>query len=168
MGWFSQARAAVAAAAAAGACLMATAPAKADPLPKGGMTLQEVDAWLKGVGFSTIDNAEHNFVVIKVGTANVVVFLGDCENQRCQSLQYFYGVHFPNGVRPDDASAALFMNGWNHKFRWAKAYATETRDTALEMDYSLTPGVDGEALNHSLIQFLGVIAVFNAYLASKG
>jgi len=168
MGWFSKARLAVAAGAGALA-LAASGQAAADPLPAGGMTLQEVDAWLQSNGFSTTDDAEHHEVLTKLGTAKIAVFLTDCDSQRCQSLQFFDGLSYPNGVRPDDGSAAVLVNGWNRHFRWTKAWVNELRYPVLEMDVSLSPGVDKDALNHSLITYVQSITLFNYYLnANKG
>ena len=131
--------------------------------------LQEVDAWLQSNGFSTTDDAEHHEVLTKLGTAKIAVFLTDCDSQRCQSLQFFYGLSYPNGVRPDDGSAAVLVNGWNRHFRWTKAWVNELRYPVLEMDVSLSPGVDKDALNHSLITYVQSITLFNYYLnANKG
>ena len=121
--------------------------------------------WLQSAGLQTTVNTEHNFIVASFSGQKIVVAPSDCENGRCRSIQYLYALRFQNGLRADAASAAMVMNAWNTNYRWVKGFADEDRDPALEMDFSLAPGVDTEALNKSLVIFLGGIEVFHQFLS---
>jgi hypothetical protein len=164
MAWIS--RAGPALAAAFGAWALAGSVAYAGtPLPHDGMTLQEVQAWLTGLGLQSAVNTEHSLVAVRVNNQLVGVFVSDCQTSgRCRSLQYYYGITFPNGVKPDDASAAVFINGWNMRYRWVRAFVDQQRNPAMEMDFSLTPGVDSDALTTSMITFVGAMPLFSSYL----
>jgi hypothetical protein len=151
---------------AAGIVVSGAAAAKADPLPNEGVTLQEVDGWLKAGGFQTQPEAQNNLVVAKYNDQIFVVGLGDCQNQHCQSLTYFYGIKFDNPPKGDDPSTALFLNGWNANYRWAKASMQDSKNIAIDMDVSLNPGGNTDQLNESLKIFLGAIQTFRGFLAN--
>jgi hypothetical protein len=153
-------------AAVAGGLVLAGGAAHATPLAAEGLTLQEIQAWMTAEGFTTTINVEHNYVLAEAGSDKVAVFAGDCRNLHCRSIQYFFGINFNGqGVAPDDASALKIANDWNLRYRWARAAIGPNRDIAITYDFALTPNVDSESLNHSLITFLGSIPVFRTYLS---
>ncbi len=151
----------------AGATISAAGMAKADPLPANGMTAEDVNSWLRAKGCETQVGDKGDYVACKANNHVFVAFLADCENSRCKSMQFFYGIKFDNGVRPDDASADAFINAWNLNYRWIKASVTPTRDVALEMDYLMSPGGTTEGLNGSLGIFLTGVGVFQNYVDGK-
>lgn len=163
MAWTSRARLALTAALAASALAAGTAHA-GTPISKDGMTVEEVHAWLTGLGLPTTVNTEHGFITANIGNQVIVVVPTDCQNDHCRSLIYYYGITYQNGVRPDDASANALMNGWNIKYRWARSFVDDKRNPAIAMDFSVAPGVDTDALSVSLIDFVESMPLFRAYL----
>jgi hypothetical protein len=156
-------------AAAAAFVMLAAGSVQAAPIPKGGLTLQETEAWLKAGGVDAAADAKDNAVVVKLGDNQlVVVFMGDCKDGRCSSLQYFYGVQFEKGVAPDDATAAILMNKWNATHRWLRSYVDKDRNPIIEMDVPLSPGVDSDGLDASFGLFLGGVDVFRSFLRTDG
>jgi hypothetical protein len=168
MAWISRARLALAGALAASALAAGTAHA-ATPIPKEGLTLQEMQAWLQGLGLPVTVNTEHGFLTAQVnvqglGLQTIAIFPSDCANDHCRSLIYFYGISYTGGIRPDDASAAVLMNGWNIKYRWARAFVNEDRNPAIAMDFATSPGIDTDGLTSSLIVFVESMPLFRQYL----
>jgi len=140
--------------------------ARADDMPQGGMTLQQVSDWLAGDGLkSQVDPAEHA-LVFNFSGQNIVITMGDCAaDGRCRSLQYYYGIHFEHGLAPDDSAAAVVMNNWNRDHRWTRAYADKDRDPCLEMDVSLVSGMGSDGLNDSLKIFLLSMTGFRKFVS---
>jgi hypothetical protein len=165
MAWTSRARLALAALGAS--ALMAGAAHAGTPIPKEGMSLAEVQTWLQGLGLPTKVSDDKSFFAATVGNQVILVIPTDCANDRCRSLIYFYGISYPTGVRPDDASAHALMNGWNIKYRWARAFVNDQRNPAIAMDFAVSPGVDTDALNTSLIDFVESMPLFRQYLDQK-
>ncbi len=157
-------RAAMAAAAGLAALALAAGTAQAAPLPAGGMTLEDAQAWLKSGGLDATIDASINAVIVKGGDQTLVVFLADCKDSRCASLQYFYGIRFDGGLTADDASTAVIMNRWNRSHRWLRGYADPSRNVVVEMDVQISPGLDTNGLNESIRTFIGGIGVFQQYL----
>jgi hypothetical protein len=142
--------------------------ARADPLASAGMTVEDINSWLRTKGCDTAVGDKGDYVVCKMKGYQYVVFTADCENQHCKSLQFFYGISFDNkGVKPDHAAAAEFINGWNTNYRWVKAWVDENRDVGLETDFLVSPGGTTDGLNGTLDLFLGGVGVFSDYLDGK-
>jgi hypothetical protein len=160
---------ALAVAAALGASALTAGAAQAGkPIPEAGMTLDEIGVWLKARGLEvTKIDPSVSLVAAKLKDQKVAVFGLDCKDGRCRSLQYYYGIRYQNGVRPDEASALGVVNTWNKKYRWVKAWTDDERNPGIEMDVSLSPGGDTDALNASLETFEGAISLFRSYLTPK-
>lgn len=149
------------------AVMTAGGSAFADPLNKDGMTVEDVNSWLRAKGCDTSVGEKGDYVACKVNNHVFAVFMSDCAAGRCRSLLYFYGISFQNGVKPDDASADAFINAWNVNYRWIRASVDDKRNVNLEMDYLLSPGGTTENLNAGLDIFLGGVNVFGQYLNGK-
>jgi hypothetical protein len=141
--------------------------ARADPLPSAGMTVEDINSWLRTKGCDTAVGDKGDYVVCKLKDDGFAVFMYDCENQHCKALQFFSGIKFDKGVKPDDAQAAAFVNKWNTSYRWIKAWVDESRNVGLETDFLVSPGGTTEGLNGTLELFMSGREVFADYVNGK-
>jgi hypothetical protein len=153
----------------AGTAVMAVgapAPARADPLPANGMTLSDLNSWLRGQGCQTTMVEKESAVVCQINSDNsIIVFANDCTNGSCKSIEYFAGVKYEGGgVRPDDGSAAVLVNGWNLNHRWIRASVDADRNVHLESEFLLVPKVDSDTLALSLALFIKFVPDFLQYV----
>jgi Putative bacterial sensory transduction regulator len=131
---------------AAGALALAfgfSSMAGAKDLPAGGVTWQDVTAWLQSQGYKAQmkgSGSEQNIESAADG-GPFHIYLYDCKGARCGSLQ------FSEGFDTKGAFNAAKMNDWNQHNRWARAHVDKTNDPWLEMDCDLTPGGTYELLN---------------------
>ena len=118
-------------------------PASMRPIPDGGLTIEEVSAWLEGEGYAV------KFVTGESGRPHIEtnsqgfplnIFLGNCKSERCASLELAAG--FSTGGKFDVSQ----INGWNYDNRWCRAYYDDDKDPWLRMNIDLWPGGTYEAL----------------------
>jgi hypothetical protein len=133
-------------------------------LPDGGMTVNDVVGWLQGIGYSAEivadkDGAQH--VRTSVGGTNFGVYMFDCKDGRCGSIQ------FSAGFATHGAFDTSRMNQWNLDSRWARGYFDSVNDPWVEMDVDLTPGGTYELLNDELATWKGTLARFTNRFALK-
>jgi hypothetical protein len=133
----------------AAALILTLAPtaASARDLPDDGMTINDVVGWLQGAGYSAEivpdkDGAQH--VRTSIGGTNFGVYMFDCKDARCGSIQ------FAAGFATHGAFDISRMNQWNRENRWARGYYDSVNDPWVEMDVDLTPGGTYELLNDEL------------------
>jgi hypothetical protein len=114
------------------------------PIPDGGLTIEEMSAWLESEGYTV------KFVTGESGRRHIEtntqgfplnIFLGDCKGERCSSLELAAG--FSTGGKFDVSQ----INGWNYDNRWCRAYYDDDKDPWLRMNVDLFPGGTYEALN---------------------
>lgn len=119
-------------------------PASIRPIPDGGLTVEEVAAWLEGEGYTakivTGESGKRHIVTNSQGSP-LNIFLGDCKDERCASLELAAG--FSTGGKFDISH----INSWNYDNRWCRAYYDEVKDPWLRMNIDLSPGGTYEALN---------------------
>ena len=137
--------------------LLAAAPASARDIPGAGVSIDDIVAWLHGAGYSAQivpDSNGESHVKTSSGGTNFGVYLFDCKEGRCGSIQFAAGFathgHF-------DVSR---MNEWNHDNRWARGYFDSTNDPWVEMDVDLTPGGTYELLDDELSTWNNTLARF--------
>jgi hypothetical protein len=113
-------------------------------IPEGGLTIEEVAAWLEGEGYAPkVVTGESGKRHIETNTQGfpLNIFLGDCKGERCTSLELAAG--FATGGKFDISQ----INGWNYDNRWCRAYYDSDKDPWLRMNIDLWPGGTFEALN---------------------
>jgi len=119
-------------------------PGSVRPIPDGGLTVEEVAAWLEGEGYTskivTGENGSRHIVTNSQGSP-LNIFLGDCKGERCASLELAAG--FSTGGKFDITQ----INSWNYDNRWCRAYYDDVKDPWLRMNIDLSPGGTYEALN---------------------
>jgi hypothetical protein len=140
-------------------------PAPAPPsapthaIPDHGLTLEDVVAWLQGAGYSakvvTSENGKRHIVSSSEGSP-FNVFTGDCNGERCASLEFAAG--FSTGGKFDIS----LINDWNNNNRWCKAYYDNVNDPWLGMDIDLWPGGTYESLNDQFTTWNSTLGRFIA------
>lgn len=120
------------------------APAPTHAIPDGGLTIEEIVAWLQSAGYVakvvTAENGKRHIVSNTQGTP-FNVFMGDCKGERCASIELAAG--FSTGGKFDFTQ----LNDWNNNNRWCRSYYDDVKDPWLEMDIDLSPGGTYESLN---------------------
>ncbi len=127
------------------------------PIPDGGLTIEEVAAWLGSEGYGV------KFVTGQSGKPHIEsntqgfplnIFLRDCKGERCASLELAAG--FATNGKFDISQ----INAWNYDNRWCRAYYDEVNDPWLRMNIDLWPGGTYEALNDRFAAWNRTLARF--------
>jgi len=114
------------------------------PIPDGGLTVEEVAAWLEREGYSA------KFITGESGKRHIEsstqgfplnIFFGDCKAERCACLELATG--FATNGKFDISQ----INAWNYNNRWCRAYYDDVNDPWLKMNIDLWPGGTYESLN---------------------
>jgi hypothetical protein len=148
-------RAFIAAAGALALTLMCGA-AEARDMPAGGLTIDDVVAWLQSGGYKAEVTSDNNgkHVESASGGTNFGVYMYDCKDDRCGSIQFAAGWQTHGNFETGR------MNEWNRANRWARGYYDSSNDPWLEMDVDLTPGGTYELLNDELATWNTTLAHF--------
>ena len=146
---------------AAMALALLPAVAAAKDLPAGGLTLEEIQAWLHDAGLTaeiqTADDGMRNIYSSTDGS-NFHIYPYDCKQERCGSLQFAVGFDTKGALNADK------MNDWNRDNRWAHAYVDKVNDPWLDYDVDLTPGGTYEMLNDQLGIWRDSLGRFRKYI----
>lgn len=133
------------------------APVSMHPIPQGGLTIEDLVAWLQSAGYSakvvTAESGKRHIVSAAQGTP-FNVFVGDCQGERCASMNFAAG--FATGGKFDVSQ----LNDWNGNNRWCRAYYDNVNDPWLEMDIDLWPGGTYELLNDQFACWNDRLAAF--------
>ena len=159
-------RLAMKAAAAAMMVLLGAAPALARPLPSGGLTRQEVAAWLEGKGYDaeihTGDRSGEVIITSKISDVNYDIFFYGCARERCTSVEFLAG------WTPADAVTLTELNAWNAKRRYAFGYRDDEENLWVQIDVDLAPGGSWELLDANLSRWGDVVASYKSFVDSGG
>jgi hypothetical protein len=123
--------------------LAATPMAHAKDIPSDGMTFDDAAAWLRDQGLEakiTTDGAGNKNVQTATGGIRFGVYLLDCSNDRCGSMQ------FAANWAASAKISGTRVNEWNRTKRWARAYLDGSNRLWVEFDADLTPGGTYELL----------------------
>lgn len=129
------------------------------PIPEGGLSLEEIVAWLQSGGYSAkVVTAESGNRHILSNTQGVPfdVFTPGCMSGRCTSLSLV--IAFSTKGKFDVSQ----LNEWNSDVPWCKAYYDTVNDPCLDMDIALWPGGTFESLNDQFLTFNSVLGKFIA------
>ena len=120
----------------------ASSPMRA--IPDGGLTIEEMAAWLEGEGYAvkfvTGESGKRHIETNSQGSP-LNIFFGDCKGERCAALEFAAG--FSTHGKFDVSQ----INGWNYDNRWCRAYYDGDKDPWLKMNINLSPGGTYEALS---------------------
>jgi len=131
------------------ALLLLPGVAVARDLPSGGLTLDEIMAWLQNdvhvpAAYDTSSDGTKN-IKVSVDGGNFHIYTYDCKGgDRCGSLQFSAGYDTKGAWSPGP------MNDWNRDNRWVHAYVDKVNDPWIEYDVDLTPGGTYELLGDEL------------------
>ena len=143
-------------------CLAPTV-ASARDLPTGGVTLADVQTWLLAHGLNaaikTSSDGKQHVSVTSTKDPDFGVYLFDCKDGRCGSLQ-FSGGFVTHGAYPPGP----LLNNWNRDKRWGRAYSDSVNDPWVEMDVDLTPGGVYELLDDNLDTWQAILRSFATYI----
>lgn len=138
--------------------------AEARDIPAGGLTYEEVAAWLRDSGFpakvepdpTTGAAPDSRIVSSSVDGVNFDVYFYACSAGRCGSIQYAAGWTSSPGS-PDRIGA------WNRDKRYIRAYTTKGQYWA-EYDVDVDPG-SYEQLAHSLVRWRQAVDDYKTYMS---
>jgi Putative bacterial sensory transduction regulator len=141
--WVQTMRQLIVAGAAALALCLSSTPAVARDIPDGGLTLEQVAAWLQAAGYKAEIQTEGGKRNIYSGAEGNAFHISqyDCKGDVCGSLQFWVGFDTKGAFSTDR------INTWNRENRWLRAYVDKVNDPWLEMDVDLTPGGTYENLS---------------------
>jgi hypothetical protein len=127
------------------------------PIPDGGLTMEEIVAWLQSGGYSakvvTADNGKRHIVTNAHGTP-FDIFTPGCASGRCASIEIVVAFS-----RKGKFNISL-LNEWNSEVPWCKAYYDSVNDPCLDMDIALSPGGTYESLNDQFSTWNTVLGRF--------
>jgi Putative bacterial sensory transduction regulator len=135
-------------------------------MPNGGMTYDDVAAWLREHGKDatmSTDSLGNKRVASSADGVKFFVYLFDCKNDRCGSIQFATGPH-------SSASGKLELeriNEWNKTKRWARAYLNGPNSLWLEADFDLVPGGSYELLNDEMATWQKALAAIKPFFGLK-
>jgi hypothetical protein len=133
------------------------AAALTHPIPDGGLTLEEVIAWLQSGGYAakvvTREDGKRHIESWSQGTL-FNIFTPGCQSGRCGSLELVFA--FSSKGKFDVSR----LNEWNSDVPWGKAYYDTVNDPCLDMDISLSPGGTFESLNDQFATWNNVLSTF--------
>ncbi len=129
------------------------------PIPDGGLTLEEVLAWLESGGYQakvvTAESGKRHIETRSQGTL-FNIFTPGCQSGRCASLELVFA--FSTNGKFDISQ----LNKWNSEIPWCKAYYDTVNDPCLDMDIALWPGGTYESLNNRFAAWNNILARFIA------
>jgi hypothetical protein len=146
------------------AFVLATTPcAQAKDIPSDGMSYEDVAIWLKGRGYQAqiaTDSLGNKIVKTTVDGNPFSVYMFDCKNDRCGSIQFAFGPRSQKG-----GFDLKRLNEWNKVKRWSRAYVNP--DLWIEGDFDLTPGGSYELLNDNLDTWLKSMTESKTFFGAK-
>jgi hypothetical protein len=131
--------------------------ASARDVPAGGLTLDDVVAWLQSQGYKAELVTDSDGKVHVSSASDGVkfgVYMFDCSGDHCGSIQFAAG--FATHGKFDTSQ----MNAWNRGSRWARGYFDSTNDPWVEYDIDLTPGGTYELLDDEFATWRSTLARF--------
>lgn len=139
------------------AAAAAPPPVALHAIPDGGLTLEEVVAWLQSGGYSAkVVTAEggKRHIVSNAHGSTFNIFTPGCLSGRSTSIELLFA--FSSRGKFDVSK----LNEWNSNVPWCKAYYDTVNDPCLDMDISLSPGGTYESLNDQFATWNSVLGTF--------
>lgn len=141
-------------------------PAEARDLPSGGMTADEVAAWLRDQNYPATVKPDpttpgDQIISSTVDGINFDIYMYQCQSNRCRSLQYAAG--WSSTVMTADR-----VNAWDRENRYCRAYMASSGAVWCEFDIDIDPGGTYESLTNSLARWREVLGVFKRKMVDGG
>ena len=133
-------------------------PAPMHFIPDGGLTVEEVVAWLESGGYpAKVVTGKSGRPHISTNTQDTsIVVMFEVEGGRCAYLNFVAGFSIAGKF---DISE---VNAWNYENRWCTACYTGVKDPGLAMCIALSPGGTYESLNHQFATWNRTLGKFIA------
>ena len=147
------------------ATLLIAAPAVARPLPTGGLTRQEMAAWLLDQGYSAeIHNDKGGVSIISstIGPVNYDIYFNDCSGARCQTLEFLAGWTPANSITLDE------LNAWNATKRFVFGYRDKDLNLWVQTDIDIGSGGVWEEVTASLARWEDGATDFKGFIDRGG
>ncbi|MDZ4370689.1 MAG: YbjN domain-containing protein, partial [Phenylobacterium sp.] len=126
--------------------------AEARPIPKDGLAIEDVIAFLKAEGFEPkVERGDDGTRYVQAELPNGVKFevdLYDCADNKCRALQFLSSFDLKEPLGAEKA------NAWNQSKRYVRVYLDESGDPIFAYDANVAPGGTFEALQDDLDVFL--------------
>jgi hypothetical protein len=143
------------------ALILGAGAASARDLPPGGLTRQDVAAWLQqhGLKGDIHNDSSGESIVSSTSPAgvNFDVYFFACSGERCASIQY------AGGWTPLALGTPDRINTWNRDKRYVRAYLDKSNNVWGEYDVDIDPGGSWEQMDKSLSRWESQIADFKTY-----
>lgn len=135
--------------AAAAAVLCAWTPAVAEPLTRGGITMEEIAGLMRARGMPTlvsVDDSGDPKVVSKINGVNfdVICYPKAANSDLCGSIQFSAAFDLEDGTTHDR------INVWNRSRRYGQAWLDEDMDPYVDMNLELERGASTELIDEYL------------------
>ncbi len=129
--------------------------------PAGGLTTDDVAAWLRSLGYSaqitTLHDGSHEIRSASSGI-NFYIHFYDCHGPRCASLQFYAGFN------THGTFDVVKANTWNSTERWTRVHSDKRNDPWLEMDVDLYPGGNFVLLKDEFTIWRDMLGHFTKYI----
>ena len=135
--------------AAAAALLCAWSPATAEPLTRGGITMEKIAEIMRARGMPalvSVDDAGDPKVVSKVNGVNfdVICYPNAANKDLCGSIQFSAAFDLADGTTHDK------INVWNKSRRYGQAWLDDEMDPYIDMNLELERGASTELIDEYL------------------
>ena len=140
-----------------------TAMAQTGSIPSGGLTFDEIIAWVKDQGYEakiSKDGAGNKMIATSANGTPFSVYPMDCKDDRCGSVQF--AANWPTNGKISAGRVA----DWNREKRWARAYLS-SKTLWVEADFDISPGGTYELLNDEFDTWKSVMTAVKTYFDIK-
>ena len=147
------------------ASLLIAAPAMARPFPSGGLTRQEMAAWLLDQGYAAEihkDDGGISIVSSTIAEVNYDIYFYECTGTRCAALEFLAG------WTPSDTVTLDELNAWNAKKRFVFGYRDTDRNLWAQYDIDVGTGASWEQLPTFMTRWEDGAKDFKAFIDRGG
>ncbi len=138
-----------------------------EPLPDGGITLNEMAKILSDKGYKAEikvakdDKDETRIVSAAEGHVFVIYFYGFSDDGRAKNIQYCISFNPISSITVERSVE------WNRHFRFARMYLNDSNTSYWEMDRDLEHGATTEAIDNDLERWFSVIHSIDKFISDK-
>lgn len=134
------------------AALALSGGAQARPIDEQGLSVEEVAAWVKSVGFDPkIEKTDAGEPYVRIKTPSGVNFdvdLYDCGAGKCRAVQFTVIFELEKKLSLDA------VNSWNSDKRYIRMFLNKQGNAVFQYDCNVAPGGTFEALDDDLDIFV--------------
>lgn len=148
--------------AAAAALVCASGPASADPLTRGGVTMEEVASILRARGLPalvSVDDQGDPKVVSKANGVDfdIICYPNAAKRDLCGSIQFSAAFDLADGTTHDK------INVWNKSRRYGQAWLDDEMDPYIDMNVELERGASTELIEEYVSLWMEMTVKWREY-----